>query len=223
MLRFGLFLSILAVAFTTMGAVALSAAAEPVGLFLSGEKSAEEAKQPKFGAEKYVATIGGASTSTNTYKLQYGNAECNGVLPTGKLSAASSQLGLQWTYGLPCVFAGFGSPIMQNGCEIVLHVSNAGPPYVGSTDIVCPAGKGIVFTASAAGVTKCTATIFGQTGLEGISFENLGTGSGRSIEATLNLSGIKYTQVAGTGLGKCTAGEFENGTYTGTVKFTASK
>jgi hypothetical protein len=80
-----------------------------------------------------------------------------------------------------------------------------------------------VFTASSAGTTKCTVTIHPQTGLGAISFENTGAGSGRSIVAILNLSGIKHTQVAGTGLVKCTAGVFETGTYTGTVKFTASK
>ena len=138
--RFRLFLSILAASLAAMGATAFTAAAEPVGLFLTGEKSAEEAKQPKFAAEKYVASVAGASTTTNAYKLQYGTAECSGVQPSSEISAPASQLSMNWIYGLPCAFV-FPSPIRQNGCSIVLHVNNAGPLMSGAQTSSVRRGK----------------------------------------------------------------------------------
>jgi hypothetical protein len=206
----------------TLGTVSASAA--PVGLFVAGEKSEEVAKQPRLEAEKYTATVSGSSTTIPTFTLQGGVLGCQGLTLKESISAATTSLSAPPVFLLTCSLFGFPATIGSNGCEFVLHVDNAGPPYAGSFDLKCPAGKeGLVFWGYGAGTLKCTVTILPQTGLEGVTLENTGTGSSRGITATYNLSNVAYTQTPGTGLGKCAAGEFANGTFTVIEKFTASK
>jgi hypothetical protein len=201
-----------------LGATASSAAAEPVGLFLAGEKSEEVAKQPRIEAEKYTASITGTGLTNFSFNGQWGAYVCTGVQLFGSASSATKELALT-SFFAGCTYKGFGTTIMMNGCTFKLHVLNAGPPYTGSYDVICPPGQGIV----ANGGGRCTLKIPGQTGIEGISLENVGKGSERYIYATFNLTGMTYTQTQGTGLGKCTSGEFTDGTYTGEMKFTATK
>jgi hypothetical protein len=59
---------------------------------------------------------------------------------------------------------------------------------------------------------KCHITVPPQTGLEGIDFANIGTGSGRQVKVTSHLEGIKYSLFS---CGK--DGTFTNGTYEGTT------
>lgn len=200
-----------------LGSGASSASAAPVGLFVAGEKSEEVAKQPRFEAEKYTATINGTGSAGTVLTVQWGKFECTNTGFFGSIASASNALTLAPGW-LGCTFHGFFPSIATHGCEYVWRVGNSGPPYAGSVDIKCPGGQGIEFVTS-----RCTVTILPQTGLESISYANAGTGTGRTIEATFNLSGIKYTQLQGTGLGKCTTGEFANGTYVGSATLAASK
>jgi hypothetical protein len=205
-----------------LGAAASDAAAEPVGLFIAGSKSEEVAKQPKFEAEKYTATIASKALSTFAFTAQAGTLKCSELRLPGTISAATSELKFaQFFFG--CNLFGFATEIRANGCELKVHVLNAGPPYVGTTDVLCPAGKGLEFVAVAAGMTKCTLQITGQTGVVGLSYENTGAGSGRAVTANFNLTGMKYTQIAGTGLGKCTGGEFTNGSFVVSDSLSATK
>jgi hypothetical protein len=195
-----------------LSAAASSAAAEPVGLFITGAKSEEKAKQPKFEAEKYTATLDTQTLTNPEFTAQWGALKCSEFALSGTISAATSELKTPQSFWA-CHFAGIGTTISPNGCEFELNVLNAGPPYVGTTDVVCPEGKALEFVASVSGVTKCTLRILPQTGVEGVSFENTGTGSARAVTVNYNLTGMKYAQVTGTGLGKCTAGEFTNGSF----------
>jgi hypothetical protein len=205
-----------------LGAAASSAAAEPVGLFIAGKKSEEKSKQPKFEAEKYTSTLGTKALTGFEFKAQWGNLQCNEFSLSGAISAATSEIKANQIFW-PCTLAGLPTTILANGCQFELNVLNVGPPYVGTTDVVCPAGKAIEFTASIGSVTKCTLQILPQTGVEGVSFENTGTGSARAITVNYNLTAMKYAQVAGTGLGKCTAGEFTNGSFVVSDSLSATK
>jgi hypothetical protein len=203
---------------------AASASAEPVGLFIAGAKSEEAAKQPRFEAEKYTATIKSTSLSAFEFTAQWGKLKCGEMQLNSSISSATNKLKInQIFWPVPCSFFGLPAPISANGCYFELSVLNAGPPYVGATDLVCPAGKALEFSASASGIHKCTLRILPQTGVEGVSYENTGTGSSRAITVNLNLSGMKYTQVEGTGIAKCTGGEFSNGVLTNSNSMFATK
>lgn len=201
---------------------AANASAEPVGLFIAGSKSEEAAKQPRFEAEKYTATIKSTALSTFEFTAQGGKLKCSELMLPGSISGATKELAFNQVFW-PCTLFGWSTTIFANGCHLELNVLNAGPPYVGTTDVVCPAGKGIEFVGSGGGMTKCRLVIPSQNGVEGVSFENTGTGSSRAVTVNFNLTSVKYTQIAGTGLAKCTEGEFSNGIFTVSDSLTASK
>lgn len=204
-----------------LAATASSASAEPVGLFISGSKSEEAAKQPKFEAEKYTATVKSTALTGFQFTAQAGKLNCSEFALPGTLSAASSEYKAQQFFW-PCSFLGLATTIASNGCEFKLHVLNAGPPYVGTTDIVCPGGKGIQFAASSSGSTVCTLTLLPQTGVGGVSFENTGTGSARAITVSFNLTTMKYSQ-EGSNPFLCKPGEYTNGVFTASDSLTATK
>lgn len=220
--RIGLLAGAMLVGVALLAATASTASAAPVGLFVAGEESEEAAKQPKFEAESYTANLNGIATSSHQFVFSAGKYNCGNASVTGQISSATAELPVFQSF-FACTFTGFMATINQNGCQFVWHVDNAGPPYVGSIDIKCPTEKGIEITSWGGGMKICTATIRPQTGLKGVSFANMGAGSGRTITATFNLSGIKYAQVAHIEGGKCTTGEFENGTYTGGISLSANK
>jgi hypothetical protein len=221
--RIGLLACAMLAGVALLAASASSASAAPVGLFLAGEKSEEKAKQPRFEAESYKANVGGSATGLNQFVFSGGKLNCSTVIISGEIASATAELPVFQSF-FTCTFGGVFSPsIFQNGCKFVWHVENAGPPYTGSIDIKCPTEKGIEIVASSGGEKYCTVTIPPQTGLKGMSLANAGTGSGRTIAATFNVTGIKYSQVAYLEGGKCTTGAFENGTYTGGVTLSASK
>lgn len=205
-----------------LGAAASSASAEPVGLFIAGEKSEEVAKQPKFEAEKYTATVKSTALSEFEFVAQTGKLKCSEFAIPGTISAATSSFKTSQFFW-PCKFLGLATTITANGCEFVLHVLNAGPPYVGTTDIVCPAGKAIEFTASSGGTKVCTLQMLPQTGVEGVSFQNTGAGSSRAITVNFKLTTMKYAQVPGMGIPICTAGEYTNGIFSASDSLSATK
>jgi hypothetical protein len=200
---------------------ASSASAEPVGLFIGGAKSEEVSKQPKFEAGKYTATIKSTKLTGFQFVAQAGKLQCTELAFPAMLSAASSELKSQQVFG-PCIFAGLlATTIQWNGCEFKLHVLNAGPPYVGTTDIVCPAGKGIQFTAYASGTPLCTLSLLPQTGVEGVTYENTGAGSARAVTVNLNQTTVKYSQEGNPVF--CKAGEYTNGALTVSDSLSATK
>ncbi len=201
-------------------ATASSASAEPVGLFISGAKSEEVAKQPKFEAEKYTATVKSTALTGFQFVAQAGTLKCAELAISGTLAAASSELKYQQFFG-GCSFAGLATTIQANGCEFRLHVLNAGPPYAGATDIVCPAGKALQFTAYFSGKPICTLSLLPQTGVEGVSLENTGAGSARAVTASFNMTTVKYSQEGAPLL--CKPGEYTNGAFTVSDSLSATK
>lgn len=204
-----------------LGSTASSASAAPVGFFIGGEKSEEASKQPKFEAEKYSASISATSLTTFVFTAQAGKYQCSNVEyeGTAPLAAASSTLPL-WSRFLQCTFVNLATELRPNGCGWALNTLNAGPPYVGTMDVVCPAGKAWEIAVSSGGFS-CTLSIPAQKGLEGVSYENTGSGSARAVTMSLNLTGVKYSQAGSKFL--CPTGEYTNGTYTGSASFTAAQ
>lgn len=202
-------------------AAASSASAEPVGFFIGGAKSEEAAKQPKFEAEKYTATIKSTPLTGFQFTGQAVKLKCSEFALPGSISAATSELKFSQIFW-PCTLAGLATTIQANGCEFKLHVLNAGPPYVGTTDVLCPAGKSIEFNASSGGTSVCTLKILPQTGVEGVSFENTGAGSARAVTVKFNLTAMKFAQQSPV-KEFCTTGEYTNGVFTASDSLSATK
>jgi hypothetical protein len=115
---------------------------------------------------------------------------------------------------------GFGVPLEvdTNSCAYVIVPDVIeGSNYEAKARVECEeAGDSITFIAKVLGVTKCTVHIGEQGGLKNVTIEDEGSPS--EIHADIELTGIKYSQTAGTGLGACTKAEnTTNGTYNGTA------
>ena len=183
------------------------------GVFLTGEKSAEAAKQPRFNAESYPAYLASASAAHRWEFGKLGALQCP-VSLTGKLAGASSNLRLT-----PFVsyFACSESPgsmsvtVSSGGCEDTLDLLNQGPPYVADFGIDCPPGSSYQFGFG--GI--CTVSIPDQSGLHQVKLETTGSGSSRAVNANIEVSGLKYT-ISGVEF-LCGNGTYENGTYAGTA------
>lgn len=196
-----------------------AAAKEQRGFFISGEKSEVPALQPKFGAETYPSVVFGDSDTAHKWTFQNESLECPLVDYTGNISAASSSLtvapfihfgGCSWANG------GGGLTIEWGGCEDVLHLQNQGPPYVAKFELKCPSGQTYRLMQTF-GAQKCTYSFPAQT-VEGVTLKNVGTGKTRGVQATLSLTGLKYTiESSMKWLLPCVkdVGTYENGTLTG--------
>jgi hypothetical protein len=103
------------------------------------------------------------------------------------------------------------SAVDMNGCRYVFHVLNSAAPYVGSAAISCSSGGGIQADMFATG---CHVEVPTQSGLSGVTFANVGTGSTGQVKVTFDLKGVKYSQNK-----KCAegAGTFTDGAYRGVV------
>lgn len=196
----------------------------PSGIYLAGEKSEKAAQQPRFEAEAYPTGFSGEEDATQlpTFSL-YGGAtttKCSQAWFFGTLGSATSALPVSAEYSqcktgtLPATVRPFGD------CHFVLNALNAGPPYTGSVDFGCSESEGIeVLTyaslkAQQEGKVLCEAVITPQNGITGVSYTNVGEGSGRSIQVKASLSGIEYAYTRysavcpGSG-----SGVFKNGAF----------
>jgi hypothetical protein len=190
------------------------------GLYMTGKESGEAGSQPKFEAEKYPVTIGGAQDPTNKLKLVIGGnrtVECQEVYSKSAASGATAQLTLSTEFN-GCTLTVLGSTVSAavktNGCNLVLHALNAGPPYSGSIDVACGnEGEAIEIDTYAQGSTICTYKISPQSGLTGVGLSNVGSGNERGVTATFGLSGIGITRAKGT-LAAC-GGASQKATYAG--------
>ncbi len=191
-----------------------------VGLYIAGEKSAEEAKQPKFNAEEYSVIISGSQTEENVFQLpSAGEIHCEAWVGSGWLSQATSAPVLAPTLS-ECEAIGRAATIRTNGCTFVFHVANASAPYTGSQELSCATGKSLEAVAySSPGVTLCTVTLPPQT-IGVVSYVNKGTGYGRYVSSTTSGSELQYSVSGGNGsCGK--EGSFTGGEYVGAFKLEA--
>ncbi len=140
--------------------------------------------------------------------------QCEVVKGSGSLAAASTTV-----TGLLGVFekctsslAGVKVPVTvtTNGCTGTVHVgatTGTADEYGGTGDLVCPAGKVIEVHVYKEGTLPanhktenqlCGYAISPQTELGGPTATNITTATPKDIEATSNLSKMKYTRTLGT-------------------------
>ncbi|HEX6687674.1 MAG TPA: hypothetical protein VF085_03290 [Solirubrobacterales bacterium] len=203
---------------------AMSATASAsVGFYMGGKKSEEAAKQPKFEAEKYPAVVEGYASAPHRFTVNIGYVECDEVEFrefSGKMTKATSEMVFQpWHWLCEGKQGGLSIPIAfkAQGCEFALSALNVGPPYAGQFGIKCPLGSPgfeiVTYTNFEMTTPLCKVLYPPQTGVEGVSYENVGTGSARAVETSLELSGLKYIETGSKFF--CKPGEFTNGALTG--------
>lgn len=160
-----------------------------------------------FKSTSHHTIFSGSQVGTNTFATTAGTIHCAVATFAGtSTSTESEEVEVEPTYE-NCTSTPFGgATVHMNGCKYQITTN-------GQAHIICTGTNKIVVTAP-----FCTITIYPQT-LEGLTFENTGSGSTEEVDATANVSGIHYTQTAGCTHG---AGTFSNGHYTGTVKMTGA-
>jgi hypothetical protein len=203
----------------------------PLGLAFLAILAISAAAAPVASAESFIfrsdaeeeTTLGGEQEGSEKKVLTTtaGTVKCEKVTYTGtQIGSEASSVELAPTY-TGCTLGTASAEINANGCKYRFKTGTTeSSKFEGTVDIVCPEGKQIVTTAKLAGTTKCTVDLPAQTGLKSITFTNVGS-EDTDVTADVNLSGVKYTQTAGTGLGACTGTTDENGSREGNDLITA--
>lgn len=170
-----------------------------------------------FASEASHTSLAGETVGTETFTVDAGSATCSGTKYTGTADEELvGEVALAPTYK-ECTADPLGTAhVAMNGCYFVFFpVTAEGSNHEVEAAIECPGSNVAKVTVTALGVTKCTIDFGPQTGLKKVTVAE--TGSPGSIQATVELSGISYTQTAGTGLGACTNTSKSNGVYKATV------
>jgi len=149
---------------------------------------------------------GGFTIATDTFLIGGGLLECSSTTYSGTKASAepTSTFTMTPSYGA-CKY-GVATSLESNGCSYLFHINNSGlPPTGGTVDIVCPAGKEMTFTSIPA-QPRCVFHIPPQTGLNGVTYSNIGSGSTREITVRVEtpVNSLKYSQTPGV-IFKCPA------------------
>ena len=156
----------------------------------------------------YKASVGSAYGYVTT---EAGRLECSSVKASATLSEASSTLTI--VEGVPSGCIGpfeTSVTVTPNGCTSLVHVveKTAADTFSATVDLLCPAGKAIVFVGGG-----CETKVFPQIGSATVKLTN-DTEKG-SVKVDLLSSNIKYTVTKDEAF--CTyngTGEKSGGTFT---------
>jgi hypothetical protein len=181
-----------------------------------------------FTSESAKANLSGANeTATpDVFTITAGNTSCKEVSYTGTSSSGVSSVTVTPSYPEKtksgeqnCTSLGFPATIHTNGCQYVFNI-NGGVLTTGDVQIKCTGENEITVTAVAAGTTKCVIHVPEQTlTANKVTYTTIGAGATREITVSVNVpsaeNSLKYTHTKGTGLGACTAGGANNGSFVG--------
>jgi hypothetical protein len=161
-----------------------------------------------------VTAISASQSGSSSLVTTAGSANCgSGSFVGASIAAETSEVTVTPTYE-SCTAFGFPGAVHVNGCTYVLHIGEA---TSGTADIKCPAGKELTITGLSAGIAKCIVHVKEQSGLGTVSYENLSTVNGPLVVAKFSLTGITYSHTAGEGVGKCTTGSSNSGTFSASI------
>jgi hypothetical protein len=189
---------------TLVAALALGAAVAPLA-------------KAGFQAESYPATISGTQIEgKHLFKTVANELFCGTYDFQGKLSEAAKEIALSASPS-GCSTAGvLTMTVNMSGCT--WNFNSGKGLFAESLQVVCPAGKEIVWTASSG---NCTAKIPPQTIAAEITYTNTATEPKKSIKYSTSATGIHYTLGPSSGcLGSPAPGAYTNGTYTGMTTLT---
>jgi len=180
-----------------------------------------------FSEENKTVTLTGTQEETDIFAVHAGEVKCKHVGYVGTVSnSPTTTVKVKPTYK-ECTFVGLAATVNVGTCEYLFHINDVvANDTTGTVDIVCPSGD-ITVTAPSAGTAKCIVHVPAQTGLGTATFKNVGAamGSTREVTVEVHLTGIKYSQTAGTAeTGNCTtADNTVNGTYKGKALVTGEE
>ena len=106
----------------------------------------------------------------------------------------------------------------MNSCRYVFSLDNSGPPYTGTMGIACEEeGDAIevVMLKENGEETKCELAYGPQQGVPGVSYETVGEGSERAVEAVAEVEELEYTSSGGLLNCGVSNGAHTNGVYEG--------
>jgi hypothetical protein len=178
----------------------------------------------KLNGGTYPMSISGSQGTQHVITLGGKTVKCTTANLSTSISSATAQFAVTGEYS-GCTVLGYPGEVKMNGCTYTFSVINQPPyesSYAGHADISCPAGKSIEIKAISAGLVKCTVTIGSQITNDTGYLVYTNEASTSTIGLELKITGIDYHQQEGSGLGKCTTGDFTDGTYTGTSTLVGS-
>lgn len=186
---------------------------------LGSAATASAAAAADFISEGSSTLLTGTQEGVDVFTTTGGTVECEEVTYAGSLtSSPATTVKVTPTYS-GCVAFGFASAsINTNGCELEFHNE-------GTVDITsCESASGIIVTAALFGTQKCKVTVPPQSGINGIAYTNIGSGSTREITIDVKSTNIKYIEHGGTGFGACASStEQSKGAYEGTTRLTGEE
>lgn len=147
---------------------------------------------PRFESEKYPSLVSGAGTVTMS--LDTGIVSNCSVKPHGSLAAKASSLNVDpEIYG--CAAWGTKFAINSNGCGFTLSaVTNSFPYSSGTLGTYCgKEGAAMTFTIPA--LPGCEYRIPAHAAVSGLNLESTGTGTTRSVKASMAVSGLAYQEI----------------------------
>src|ERR1700755_738377 len=154
------------------------------------------------------------------FKVDGGTVECETATYTGTATSGATTITVSPTYG-GCKFTGLATTIDTTGCSYVFHVPATAGGTTGTVDVSCTAGNEITATVLPGATPRCIIHITTQSGLGTVTYKNIGSGTTAEVTVSVNISSIKYSQTAGTGVGACaTADSTTNGVYEGAATVT---
>jgi hypothetical protein len=153
--------------------------------------------------QKFAPTAGGTNVECTTLKTHKGTIN--------SATTKTTTVTVEPTYSNCETFLGAAVSFNTNGCHYLFHSPEGST--TGTTDIVCPEGKTMVYTVG----SICRYTIGSQNNLGVVHFSNVGAGATREIEVEPTLTGITWTRTTNDFF--CPAGG-NTGTYTGNSTIT---
>jgi hypothetical protein len=183
----------------------------PVALVVASCAVISSASAAEFHSESESGThLHGEQQEENTFVVNSRVVKCTGVTTTAFTTGWFWKSWKQEKKYTGCTGFGLAATLAMNGCEVEFGEPVGSGPWTGTTGVVCPVGKSIAISI---GSGSCLVTIGSQSGLAGVSYTNTGSGGGRSIKMTYNVTTLS-ANVSGSVL-VCGTNGTRTASYTG--------
>lgn len=168
-----------------------------------GLASAAQGAQFVTSNGNYPTSIAGGQTTEHKIAMGVRTITCTTANFTGALVGPSSSLTIYPEYAGCTASGGLPAKILMHGCTYVFQANGGGS--TGTVDISCPEGSNAklnIYTSQGnfeKDQPTCVGTIKPQSGLGGVSYQNLGGGilTSLSVKPAISMSGPQL--VCGTG------------------------
>ena len=160
-----------------------------------------------FEASGYPATITGEQIGLDEFSTKAGTTSCTHATYHGEIGGPTSSLTLSPTYSGCKAFGFFNATIDMNGCDYLFEASGTWgfEEFIGSMDILCPAGKSIAITTSV-----CVVTIPGQNEILYATYGNTPGATPDDVDLAVNAE-LKLKYTIDSGCATSSPGTFTSG------------